>query len=155
MNNELVKDLKEWVVIYSSSHPLTEQMVKEFNEILSSHEHDKAVEPLVDGNTSDGYHTFNELYEHRIALYLVLCNIFPDKFWKSKKHEDGSSFDGWFILGGDLGTGNISYHLPISKWDIAECRELPLGKKWDGHTAADVVERLSRYHHIASEEKDS
>ncbi len=41
MNNELVKDLKEWVVIYSSSHPLTEQMVKEFNEILSSHEHDE------------------------------------------------------------------------------------------------------------------
>ena len=98
-----------------------------------------------DGNTSDGYHTFNELYDHRIALYLALANTYPDRFWKSKKHEDGSCFDGWFILGGNLGTGDISYHLPISKWDMANCQELPLGKKWDGHTAADVVDRLSRY----------
>ncbi len=32
----------------------------------------KAVEEI-DENTSDGYHTFKELYDHRITLYIALC----------------------------------------------------------------------------------
>ena len=34
---------------------------------------------------SDGYHTFQELYEHRIILFSALCNVYPDISWKSKK----------------------------------------------------------------------
>lgn len=26
------------------------------------------------GEVSDGYHTFDELYEHRVALFIALCN---------------------------------------------------------------------------------
>src|SRR6267142_6419394 len=59
-------------------------------------------------SVSDGYHTMDELYEHRIRLYLALVKIYDNYItpmachvvcWKSKLHDDGSSFDGWFILG--------------------------------------------------------
>jgi len=107
---------------------------------------------------SDGYHTFGELYEHRIVLYIILLrtaeaqmdgmNAEPlyDKgtFWKSKAHSDGSVWDGWFILGAFTEPGKqITYHLPIEKWD--ECffaKELDKAPEWDGHTSADVLERL-------------
>jgi hypothetical protein len=99
---------------------------------------------------SDGHHTFGELYEHRIALFILLCrtlkNAWGDEspIWKSKKHSDGSSFDGWFILGIYKEMGNqVTYHLPISKWD--ECifaEELETAPEWDGHTSNDVLERL-------------
>lgn len=46
------------------------------------------------GNLSDGYHTFNELYHHRAILFSVVCNLFPDKAWKSKLHDTGDMFDG-------------------------------------------------------------
>ena len=33
------------------------------------------IEPQpIDGNTSDGYHTFNELYHHRAVLFSVIVN---------------------------------------------------------------------------------
>ena len=47
----------------------------------------------VDGNTSDGYHTFNELYYHRTVLFAVICNLNKDISWKSKKHKDGTMYD--------------------------------------------------------------
>ena len=31
----------------------------------------------VDGDTSDGYHTFNELYHHRAVLFSVIVKAFP------------------------------------------------------------------------------
>src|SRR6188472_1874918 len=73
---------------------------------------------------SDGYHTFAELYEHRIVLYMALCRILDDtglaQVWKSKKHADGSEWAGWFVLGINHEDGQqITYHLPNSKWD--EC----------------------------------
>lgn len=104
---------------------------------------------------SDGYHTFEELYEHRIILFIILCKIIDQDpqyqnsdyaVWKSKKHSDGSEWDGWFILGiGYSAEDQITYHLPISKW--AEClfvTELQKAPEWDGHTSADVLERLKK-----------
>lgn len=96
---------------------------------------------------SDGYHTFGELYEHRIALFIVLCNylegITQDFIWKSKKHHDGTMFDGWFIAGIGKARGEqISYHLPMNKWDLLKVDELDKAPEWDGHTPKDVVERL-------------
>ena len=37
------------------------------------------------GDVSDGYHTFNELYHHRAVLFSVICNLMPEKAWKSKQ----------------------------------------------------------------------
>lgn len=103
----------------------------------------------ITGETSDGYHTFNELYEHRIVLFLALCNYASSEHtvWCSKLHSDGSSFDGWFIvgIGVDLGS-QISYHLPMSRWSdaVAIMMELPRAPDFDGHTSADVLKRLEK-----------
>lgn len=111
-------------------------------------------------NISDGYHTFGELYKHRIALYIALCkalellNSAPatltnktNYVWRSKKHSDGSSFDGWFILGVNYKGGGkqVSYHLPMSKWDETDFvfNTLEFAPEWDGHTSSDVLNRLS------------
>ena len=33
------------------------------------------VAPVITGETSDGYHTFNELYHHRAVLFSVIVNV--------------------------------------------------------------------------------
>ncbi len=102
---------------------------------------------------SDGYHTFGELYEHRLELFIALCKIInstdylehqPSPVWKSKLHSDGSSFDGWFILGIGTSQGNqITYHLPMSKWEQTDfAPEWEVAPEFDGHTSKDVLERL-------------
>lgn len=102
---------------------------------------------------SDGYHTFGDLYEHRIMLWITLCSVIegfvcesgkPNPVWRSRKHSDGTQWDGWFLLGIYKEKGRqITYHLPESKWD--DCRfaeELEQAPEWDGHTSADVLRRL-------------
>jgi hypothetical protein len=107
---------------------------------------------------SDGYHTFGELYEHRITLFIALCRVLSeiralhseeigaDLVWISKKHSDGSEWDGWFIMGiGEEKGKQITYHLPISKW--AECQFAVILEKapdWDGHGSKDVLERIKK-----------
>jgi hypothetical protein len=103
---------------------------------------------------SDGYHTFTELYDHRIALFIALSRFFIQgktfndarNVWKSRKHFDGSEYEGWFIMGiGKERGAQISYHLPMSKWDaVGFAEELDRAPEWDGHTSSDVVERLNR-----------
>jgi len=96
---------------------------------------------------SDGYHTFGELYEHRIVIYIALCRFYYEaggNVWKSKKHSDGSEWDSWFLLGINRKTGTqITYHLPISKWDECKFQEFEQAPKYDGHTSADVLKRIS------------
>lgn len=96
-----------------------------------------------DGSCSDGYHTFDELYEHRCLLYLAYLKALnsPASF-RSRLHHDGSSFDGWFIVGTEVGA-QITYHLPDSMWELAGF--LPIkdrAPKWDGHSSQDVCDRL-------------
>lgn len=99
---------------------------------------------------SDGSHTMDELYEHRIALWIALCRkgaALPDvckPVWRSKLHDDGSSFEGWFVLGIGKEKGKImTYHLPSIKWDeVSFAETLERAPEWDGHTSADVLERL-------------
>ena len=93
-------------------------------------------EDIIDnGNISDGYHTFNELYEHRHALFICLANLYFSKSWKSKLHSDGTSMDGWFISGIELPSGKqISYHLPENLFNKLMIPELTKAPEWDGHT---------------------
>ena len=100
---------------------------------------------------SDGYHTFAELYEHRHALTLALMRSQVSRSWFSRYHEDGKlPFDSghWFIVGIDLLTGTVTYHLPLRLWFAAAATgatELPTGKPWDGHRPQDVVSRLIKW----------
>lgn len=105
---------------------------------------------VINGNTSDGYHTFNELYEHRHYLFIALMYALQTqgRTWISSKHADQSSFDGSFIAGINLPTGPITYHLPNRLWIAcvgAETKVLIQAPPWDGHTSTDVLNRLARY----------
>lgn len=100
--------------------------------------------------TCDGYHTFDELYEHRIALFIALCKTLIKAghydVWKAKQHSDGTMFDGWFIAGINRKSGDqITYHLPIKFWEVLKSEGMHVWDKapeWDGHTPGDVVKRL-------------
>lgn len=95
---------------------------------------------------SDGYHTFGQLYDHRIKLWIALCHKRRSCCWRSKLHSDGSEWQGWFLLGMYYEQGKqISYHLPMSEWDNCwGISELPKAPMFDGHTPDDVLYRLSR-----------
>jgi hypothetical protein len=107
------------------------------------------------GNVSDGYHTFNELYDHRCHLFIALMLSNPKISWRANNHEDGTMFPGWFIAGMDLPTGGIvppagqiSYHLPLWLWDMLDNCGIVTTKKApgrDGHTPKDVVWRLAQW----------
>lgn len=114
----------------------------------------------VTGDTSDGYHTFNELYEFRMLYNAALFNewakqkddIYPGsakhRVHKSWKHADGEDCfgGGWFIVMAELPTGQISNHYEAKDWDLFQIPEYPKAATFDGHTSADVATRLRRYY---------
>ena len=92
------------------------------------------------GRVSDGYHTFNELYLHRMHLFAVVCTQNQTHAWKSKLHHDGTMYDGYFIVGVETPMGQFSYHYELTHWPhFHKIAELERAPKWDGHTADDVV----------------
>ena len=99
--------------------------------------------PVITGETSDGYHTFNELYHHRAVLFSVIVKAFPDRSWKSRKHHDGTMYDGMFIVGIETPDGQATYHYDIRPyWDMFECKELEYAPEWDGHTPDEAIRRI-------------
>ena len=96
------------------------------------------------GDLSDGYHTFNGLYEQRMILFAALVKAYRDKAWKSYRHEDGEYCfgGGWFIVGIDTPEGSYTYHYENQYWDMFDCEDLPRAKHWDGHTEEDAETRL-------------
>ena len=96
------------------------------------------------GEVSDGFHTFNGLYEQRMILFAALVKAYKDKAWKSYRHENGEYCfgGGWFIVGIDTPKGSYTYHYENKYWDMFDCVVLPRAKHWDGHTEADAETRL-------------
>lgn len=96
------------------------------------------------GELSDGFHTFNSLYEQRMILFAALVKAYRDKAWKSYRHEDGEYCfgGGWFIVGIDTPEGSYTYHYENKYWDMFACIDLPRAKHWDGHTEADAETRV-------------
>ena len=102
--------------------------------------------PCDTGKISDGFHTFDELYDHRNHLFIALMLNIPFISWYADKHEDGTMYDGWFIAGMRLPTGDISYHLPLKTLKLLDgggIQHFNNAPKWDGHTADDVLRRLA------------
>lgn len=108
------------------------------------------------GQTSDGYHSFDELYRHRALLTAMsLRFLYEDalgrpggqsyQVHKSRLHADGSKLDGFFIVMAQLPTGQISYHYPDADWDLFDIPERGRAAEWDGHTSADVLDRIERF----------
>lgn len=94
------------------------------------------------GNISDGYHTFDDLYFHRMILFSVICNQNKDKAWKSKLHLDGTMYADYFIVGINTPAGQYTYHYHFRHDEyFKDIKELPNAPEWDGHKPEDI-ERL-------------
>ena len=104
------------------------------------------------GEFSDGYHTFNELYDYRKAYNAAFFNELAKQglydVHKSRLHSDGNipfDNDNWFIVMAELPTGQISNHYEIKDWDLFNIPEKEKANDWDGHSPKDVYERLVKY----------
>jgi hypothetical protein len=120
------------------------------------------LKPEITGETSDGFHTFNELYRHRAALSANLWNAWSKLAdlghggWvgggitKSRRHSDGTMLpptDGveWFIVTAWIDDfGQVSYHYPMTQWDMFKVPEVDRAPEYDEHTADDVARRLEQ-----------
>ena len=95
---------------------------------------------------SDGYHTFDELHEHRTTLFAALTMFLPQAWtcYRTMKHEDGTMFGGMFLAAAIGPEGQtISYHCDVTYWDLfAHCEIRQFALPWDGHTPVDVLEHL-------------
>lgn len=90
------------------------------------------------GEMTDGSHSFDELYHHRMILFATIVKGHRDKAWKSWKHEDGTMFEDYFIVGITTSEGDFSYHYHKDHWNLFEAEILDKAPKFDGHTAKDV-----------------
>lgn len=109
----------------------------------------RAVEaPAVTADTSDGYHTFRELYAYRKAYNALLFNEWAERglydVHKSRLHSDGAPCfgGGWFIVVAQTPTGQISNHYQEADWNLFQVPERERGAEWDGHTPSVALERL-------------
>lgn len=91
---------------------------------------------------SDGYHTFKELYYHRMILFSVILHNHKDKSWKSWLHDDDTMFDDSFIVGIETPEGQYTYHYKSEYWDIFDVKALDRAPKYDGHKPSDITRLL-------------
>ncbi len=91
---------------------------------------------IVGEDISDGYHTFDELYEHRCLLFINLCLLKSElAYWRE-------GFEGWPLIGLDSPVGQITYHVPEKYGHLFKNDIKFGGPEWDGHTSQDVINRL-------------
>lgn len=104
-------------------------------------------------DTSDGHHTFGELYDYRAVYNAGMANaiewMWPGTVVKSWFHHDGEPcFDGtFFIVVMSLWTGQVSNHYKLTElnWRMFQVPTVSLPPVWDGHTPEVALERLQRY----------
>ena len=105
----------------------------------------------VTGATSDGYHTFDELYRYRRLYNAALFNEWARRglynTHKSLLHSDGEAAfgGGWFIVVAQLPTGQISNHYKVEHWDLFKIPTKDKANVYDGHTPQMVADRLLRF----------
>jgi hypothetical protein len=108
---------------------------------------------IITEETSDGYHTFKELYEFRkvynAALFNEWANYDIPKYdvHKSWKHYDGELCfgGGWFIVVAILPTGQISNHYKAEDWDLFKIPiEDTVKYAFDGHDSNIVIDRINK-----------
>ena len=137
MNDAMVEEAKTKAIEAISDMPIFELLGLE-----------KQGEPKDKGEISDGYHTFNELYQYRMLYNAAFFNMLPKEIvHKSKRHHDGEECfgGGWFVVMANLPTGQISNHYELKNWDLFQIPEKEIADEWDGHTPQEAAERLHRY----------
>lgn len=150
LENEVAHDVTSRVLHHRSGKSPKSSHAKALRAIKAHiAENEKRME--VNGETSDGYHTFNELYAYREAYNAALFNEwaihYPEYLvHKSWKHSDGEDCfgGGWFIVMAQLPTGQISNHYEAKHWDDFQIPEMSLAAPYDGHTPQEALERLQK-----------
>lgn len=85
------------------------------------------------GQLTDGYHSFDELYEFRKVYNAYLFNEWAKQgkhdVHKSIRHNDNELCfgGGWFIVVAILPTGQISNHYKLADWNLFKCEETERG----------------------------
>jgi len=103
---------------------------------------------LIISQISDGYHTFDELYDYRMAYNAALFNEYAlnGKYdvHKSLRHADGELCfgGGWFVVVAELPTGQITNHYPMKDWEQFQIPEREKAAEWDGHSPQVALERV-------------
>lgn len=122
-----------------------------FNSVFDRLEAAHKRERTIDENTSDGYHTFQELYRYRMlyntAFFNMLARHTDIPVVKSRRHGDGEPCfgGGWFIVMAQLPTGQVSNHYEDRYWDLFYVPEAEKAPVWDGHTPNDAADRLELF----------
>ena len=105
---------------------------------------------IVTGDTSDGYHTFNELYEYRMVYNSALFNEWARQgvydVHKSYRHSDGELCfgGGWFVVVAELPTGQVTNHYENKHWLEFDIPEKVTANKYDGHTPKEALDRIAQ-----------
>nr|DAS39971.1 MAG TPA: hypothetical protein [Caudoviricetes sp.] len=145
----------------SRDNRVEERRMKLFQEYLKD---PKKMSKIETKSISDGYHTFEKLYEFRKMYNALLFNQWAlevpvnkpfvegvlNKFYvhKSWKHYDGEWCFGepnkWFIVCAKLDTGLITNHYKAEDWELFK---IPETEKcifeFDGHTPQDTLVRMN------------
>jgi hypothetical protein len=155
----------EWQHIELSKFLYGKSEFTDANDILIKAKKMEKEQNKITENTSDGYHTFKELYEFRKVYNAALFNEWAKQEmrnpkWangneplnlpkynvhKSWRHNDGELCfgGGWFIVVAVLPTGQISNHYEAKDWDLFKIPETEKALfEFDGHTSQDVLDRL-------------
>lgn len=124
-----------------------DQLVKNIQNLIDWGK--KNLHNFNENDISDGYHSFNELYEFRKMYNAALFNEWAKQnkhdVHKSIRHHDGELCfgGGWFIVVAMLPTGQISNHYKMRDWDLFKVPVTQTAKyPFDGHTGKDVLNRL-------------
>ena len=105
----------------------------------------KLILPCDVGEVSDGYHTFDELYNHRCTLWCIILTDNKELAFKTKLNDKKEVMEGWFIAGLDTPYGQITYHLPMSMYDRLNVKEIEYNANYDGHDSEDALLRLRKF----------
>ena len=145
----------EWLHLSELPAPMAEACYNAYSAIFEAKTDDRMEKAIKEackiagvddeGELSDGHHTFNSLYHQRCILFATLVGIFPERSWKTRKHDDGKPCFGGknFLVCIDTPEGPYSYHYPMEDWKRFKCKEIEKAKKFDGHTDKDVGRLLS------------
>lgn len=144
------KELEKASLEFAKSTNDTTDIAIRINALMYREGYNAAVKDI-DGTTSDGYHTFDELYYYRMlynAAFVNSCKDSTVNCCKSKRHHNGELCfgGGWFIVFMELpDVGQVTNHYENKYWDLFNCKEVETAPEWDGHSSQVAAERLLDY----------
>lgn len=113
--------------------------VNNLNELIKALKNSGLLSPK---KIEDKYYSIGDLYSHRLALFRLLCYVYKDRAWKTRKHRDDTMFNDSFMVGIETNMGMATYHFKIDNYDLFDVKEIEIGPAYDGYTPDDVLNRL-------------